>query len=127
MGWAAKANGGWRQRRPWQGVEHPHQGAYGLAGVLVSGLEPGQRAEIDLAVGPAGKQQECARLVVRGSGEAVLPEPLNFRGGAPLWFRADADCQVATRTADIVPRELTAAEAAQEALRQLRTRLGMER
>lgn len=103
MGWAQRANRGWRKTAPWQGIAHPHAGGYGLMAVLVNGTEG--RAEVDLAVGPSGYQQELARIAVSGDGTAILPEPVNLRDGVALWFRASQPgVNVAARTADIVHR-----------------------
>lgn len=106
MGRAARANGGWRQRAPWQGIAHPHAGPYGIMAVLVNGVPEGVRqTSIDLAVGPAGYQQEAIRLQVTGDGTALLPEPLNLRDAVPLWFRASRpEVNVGVRTADLVVR-----------------------
>jgi hypothetical protein len=111
MGWAARINDRWRERAVVHQIPHAHAGAYALASVVVSDLDG--PAEVDLLVGPSGRQQEAARLSVSGAGEAILPEPQHFRGGAPLWFRASAPCAVAVRTADVVAeRELSPDEAA---------------
>lgn len=102
MGWAARRNGGWRLRTIWRQIEHPHAGAFGLLGVGVAGVPDDATCEIDIAVGPAGSQQEAARLTVRGSGTAVFPEALNLRDGVPVWFRASLpDVVVSITTADI--------------------------
>lgn len=106
MGYAARKSQ-WRLHAPWQGIPQGHAGQpFGLLSVLISGLEDGQQAEIDLGVGLAGAQQEFGRMVVRGNGEAILPKPQNFRAGAVLWFRANiSSVVVATKTAAILPAE----------------------
>lgn len=112
MGYRERASA-WKKSQPWQGLAHPHVGKYGLLGLLVDGVPEGERCTIILGVGPQGVQQQAAELVVVGSGEAKFVKPINLRDGVPLWFKSSCPgVNVASRTADIVPRPMPPAAAA---------------